>query len=305
MTRRRLGGPRGLSELMGATLGTAKLARGVGRARALLLWPQAVGPEIARMTRPRSQQGGTLYVEVRDSTTAHHLTMQRHHFLKRLNAMLAEGNGRPEDAVRELRFSVGTVRAPENTPRAAPLPAPDRARARQLVQEVADPELRQAALRAAEAVTRARRWREEQGWRPCPVCGERCPAPTRLPGEAPPPEAPPCRACALTLEDPNVRRAARVVARTPERLDALETTLGGSGRLAARYLALELLDDQLGLLALECVRSGGENNYLSFLRAQAETYLMLKLGKARGDLRRADHAALPERVRQVLAAGQP
>ena len=69
--------------------------------------------------------------------------------------------------------------------------------------------------------------------------------------------------------------------------------------------ALELLDDQLGLLALECVRSGGENNYLSFLRAQAETYLMLKLGKARGDLRRADHAALPERVRQVLAAGQP
>ena len=75
---------------MGATLGAARIAKGVQRARAILAWPQAVGPEIARLTRPRSQQGGTLFVEVRDSATAHHLTMQRHHFLKSLNALLGE-----------------------------------------------------------------------------------------------------------------------------------------------------------------------------------------------------------------------
>ena len=51
---RRLNGPRDFSELLGATLGTARIAKGVQRARALLVWPQAVGPEISRMTRPRS-----------------------------------------------------------------------------------------------------------------------------------------------------------------------------------------------------------------------------------------------------------
>ena len=67
---RRAGGPLDLSVLIGATLGKSRLGSGVQRARALLLWPQAVGPEIARLTRPRSQQGGTLYIEARDSTVS-------------------------------------------------------------------------------------------------------------------------------------------------------------------------------------------------------------------------------------------
>ncbi|MFC6748306.1 DUF721 domain-containing protein [Deinococcus aquaticus] len=221
MTRgRRLSGPRQMGELMGATLGTARIARGIERARAILMWPQAVGPEIARITRPRTQQGGTLFVEVRDSATAHHLSMQRHHFMKALNALI------PEKPISEIRFSVGTVRGPEAAvPTPAPLPAPDRARARQLVEGVQSersPELKGAALRAAEAITRARRWREEQGWRPCPVCGEAS-------------REQPCRACLLTLDDPNVRRAARLLQRWPERLPELRGTLGDSGAGAARH----------------------------------------------------------------------
>ncbi|MFD1730686.1 DUF721 domain-containing protein [Deinococcus malanensis] len=190
---RRMGGPRGLGELMGATLGSAKLSRGVQKAQAILAWPQAVGPQVARITRPRTQQGRVLFVEVRDSATAHHLTMQRHHFLKALNALL------PDAPIEEIRFSVGTIRTPLDAPRAAPLPAPDRRRAREMARAVTDPELQSVALRAAEAVTRARRWREEQGWRPCPVCAE-------------PSSEQPCRACTLTLEDPNVKRAARAPA---------------------------------------------------------------------------------------------
>ncbi|MBB5235478.1 DUF721 domain-containing protein [Deinococcus budaensis] len=281
---RRLGGPRDLSQLMNATLGTARIAKGVQRARAILAWPQAVGPEIARLTRPRSQQGGTLFVEVRDSATAHHLTMQRHHFLKSLNALLGE------ERVTEIRFSVGTVRAPPPPPRVAPLPAPDRARAQALVRNV-DGDLKQVALRAAEAITRARKWREEQGWRPCPVCGEAS-------------QEQPCRACTLTLEDPNVRRAARTLTRAPERLAALPALLGDSGTNAARFLALALLEEQLDLLALECVRSGGEAGYRGFLAQQAEMYLALAHRRPRGTLKPEDRAALPERVRQVLEAGR-
>ena len=150
---RRTGGPLAMSTLIGATLGKNRLGYGVQRARALLLWPQAAGADIARMTRPRSVQGGTLFIEVRDSAAAHHLSMQRHHFLKRLNELLGEGQH-----VTELRFSVGQIRPAPDAPRAAPLPAPDRARARTLVQGVQgvdDPEVQAAALKAAEAVTRA------------------------------------------------------------------------------------------------------------------------------------------------------
>lgn len=281
---RRTGGTRSVSELLGATLGTARLAKGVQRARAILAWPQAVGPEIARMTRPRSQQGGTLFVEVRDSATAHHLTLQRHHFLKSLNALLGE------ERVTEIRFSVGTLRSPAPAPRVAPLPAPDLARAQALVRNV-DGDLRDVALKAAEAITRARKWREEQGWRPCPVCGEAS-------------REQPCRPCALTLQDPNVRRAARTLTRTPERLAALPPLLGDSGANAARYIALGLLEEQLDLLALECVRSGGEEGYRAFLSQQAEVYLSLMHRRPRSVLRREDRAALPERVRQVLGAGR-
>jgi predicted nucleic acid-binding Zn ribbon protein len=285
VTKRRLNGPRGLNELMNATLSSARLARGVQKAQAILAWPQAVGADLARITRPRSQQGGTLFVEVRDSATAHHLSMQRHHLLKALNALLKD------QPVTEIRFSVGSIQAPPDAPRAAPLPAPDRARARKLVQDVQDPELKQAALRAAEAITRARKWREEQGWRPCPVCGE-------------PSKEQPCRACALTLEDPNVRRAARVVMRAPHRLTEYADSLGDSGMNAARFLALRDLAEQLDVLAVECVRSGHEDAYRAFLAEQATLYLALHGRKPRAAVTRADRAALPERVQQVLSAGR-
>lgn len=281
---RRLGGPRGLSDLMGATLGSARIAKGVQKARAILAWPQAVGPEIARLTRPRSQQGGTLFVEVRDSATAHHLTLQRHHFLRRLNEVLGE------ERVTEIRFSVGTVPPPPDVPRQAPLPAPDRERARALVQDVQG-DLRGVALKAAEAITRARKWREEQGWRPCPVCGE-------------PSREQPCRACELTLEDPNVRRAARTLTRHPDRLAALPALLGNSGADAARFLALASLREALELLALECVRGGGAAGYRDFLAEQAELFVALTHRAPRRPLTRADRATLPERVRTVLEAGR-
>ncbi|UBV41482.1 DciA family protein [Deinococcus taeanensis] len=281
---RRMSGPLRLGDLMGATLGSAKLTYGIRRARAILLWPQAVGPDIARMTRPRTQQGTTLFVEVRDSATAHHLSMQRHHFLKALNALL------PDAPLTEIRFSVGTVREPTPPAAVSPLPAPDRARARQLVQDVPD-DLKSAALRAAEAITRARKWREEQGWRPCPVCGEAS-------------REQPCRACTLTLDDPNVRRAARTLMRQPERLEALRDTIGNSGVHAARHLALRQLEDQLNLLALECVRSGHDDGYREFLEQQARVFLALTLGRPRAGLRRADFTALPDGARSVLSAGR-
>uniref|UniRef100_UPI0025D120BE DUF721 domain-containing protein n=1 Tax=Deinococcus sp. TaxID=47478 RepID=UPI0025D120BE len=185
---RRTGGSRGLRDVIGITLARHRLQGGLSKARSIILWPQVVGPELARLTRARTQQGNTLFIEVRDSSMAHFLTMQRSTFLSMLQEQLGDLS------VTELRFSVGRLNTHVPVPLPEPLPAPDRARARQLAR-AAPESLHDVALKAAEAVTRARRWREQQGYAPCEVCGE----PSRLQ---------PCRACTLNLDDPNVRRAA-------------------------------------------------------------------------------------------------
>lgn len=278
---RRLGGLHGLSDVLGLTLSKHRLQGGINKARSIVLWPQVVGPELARLTRARTQQGNTLVVEVRDSSMAHFLTMQRATFLKMLQAKLGD------QSVTELRFTVGTPRAAAQTPLPEALPAPNQARAEALAAHLppeASPELHRAALQAAQAITRARRWREQQGYAPCPVCGE-------------PSKEQPCRACTLTLQDPLVRRAALALLRDPARLAALSGTLGDAGADAARYLALAQLAEQLDVLALECVQSGGAAQYQEYLRAQARKYLHLH---CRRIPTRADAQALPERVRQVL-----
>lgn len=283
-SKHRTGGVAEMGVLVGAALAKSRLGYGVKRAQAMLLWPKAVGPEIARITKPRSQYGETLYIEVRDSATAHHLTMQRHHFLRRLQHLLED------QSVTELRFSVGSIKAPPDAPRAAPLPTADRQRAKELVRGLENMELQAVALRTAEAITRARKWRIEQGWRSCPVCGE-------------PTAEQPCRACRLTMQDPNVRRAAKKLMYKPELLEAFEGTLGDSGTKAACYLALAELREQLEELALECVRNGHEQGYYSFLVEQSKVYLCLKLKKSKADLAKADEMALPIQIQQVLHAG--
>lgn len=277
-------GSRDLRGLMGETLGKHRLNHGVRKARAVLLWPQAVGPELARLTRPRGVTGSMLFVEVRDSAHAHSLTMQRHHFLKRLHELLGD------ESVTELRFVVGQFDEPLRPAAPSPLPPPDARRARELSGGVPEP-LRGSALLAAEAITRARRWRESQGYRPCPVCGEATPEQ-------------PCHACSLTLQDPLVGRAAGRLARDPGRLGHLSDELGASGADAARYLALHSLAEQLDVLALECAREGGESYYRDFLRQQAEVYVALTRRAAARRLSVKDRELLPARVAAVLAAGR-
>ncbi|ADV67812.1 DUF721 domain-containing protein [Deinococcus maricopensis] len=280
---RRGGGPRNMSALLQQTLGKHRLARGVGRARAILAWPGVVGPELARLTRARSQHGPVLYVEARDHVLANFLTMQRMMFLERLQAALGD------ESVTELRFTVGTIHHKPAAPPPEPLPAPDREAARRMASATQGSDLHRVTLKAAEAVTRARRWRERQGYRPCPICGE------------PTPEHP-CKACQVTLQNPVVRRAAHTLTRDPDRYPHLVTSLTESGADAARYLALGTLQEQLEVLALECVRSGGEAHYREFLAQQADTYLSLTLRKPRALLTPQDRRALPERVQHVLNA---
>ncbi|ADY26135.1 protein of unknown function DUF721 [Deinococcus proteolyticus MRP] len=293
---RREGDLRTVGELMNATLGKNRLGFGVQRAQALLVWPQAVGPEVARLTRARSFQFGTLHIEARDSAAAHHLSMQRHHFMRRLNELLAQQAppGVAPEQVTEIRFGTGWTDPGEarraHAPQLPPLAPAEQARAAQAAQ-AAGQELQDVAQRAAEAVARRRRWREQQGWHPCPVCGE--PSPHT-----------PCRPCQRTLREPLVRRAADDLMRRPETILGLEDRLGPAAEQAAHFLAVQGLEGRLQLLALECVQSGGAGDYREFLEEQCGKLLAVMGRKPLSAVTAADYALLPEQVRQVLLAGR-
>lgn len=288
---------RSVGDLMQATLGKNRLGYGVRRAQALLLWPQAVGPEVARLTRARSFQFGTLHVEARDSAVAHHLSMQRHHFQNRLNELLSRSTvpGQPPELVTEIRFGTGFLQEDEGRAATPPLLLPPLAPAEQAkaaaVAESAGDNLREVAQRAAEAVARRRRWREQQGWRACPVCGE-------------PSSHSPCRPCERLLSDPLIRRAAAEVVRQPLTLLGLEVRLGPAGEQAAQYLAVQQLRERLHLLALECVAAGGAEPYREFLEEQCAHLLAVMHHKSPAEVTAADYSQLPEQVRAVLLASR-
>lgn len=282
MTRR--GGQRDLRALLTQTLKKNRLMYGVDRARAVLLWPEVVGPDLARLTRARAQQRNVLFIEAQDSVLANFLTMQRHVFLQRLQDRMGD------QSVTELRFSVGTWTQKIEARPAEPLPPPDKARAEEIVRDVPDA-IRDSALKAAEAITRARLWREQQGWPKCPICGTHA-------------ETVPCVPCQNLLANPSIQAMAKALARTPEAYPQYVHDLGETAAEAARHLTLRTLAEQIDLLAVECARAGGATEYLQFLKAQADAYLSLWHRKPRTALTRDDLRALPERPRHVILAGR-
>lgn len=292
----REGAGRTLGDLMGPALGKHRLGAGISRAQPLLLWPQAAGPELARLTRARSFQRGVLFVETRDSAAAHHLSMQRHHFVPRLNALLraGAGSGWTPPQVTDIQFGTGWAAPPAPQPAPQPLPpasAAERAAAQALAQ-AAPPALQAAVQQAAETLARSRRLKLAQGWGPCPVCGEPTPVPAH-----------PCAPCARLLQDPLVQRGAGDLVRRPEMLPALAQRLGPDGAEAARFLALQKLEGQLHHLAPECVRAGTDE-YHHFLEQQARFFLALLGRISSAEVTPAGWSALPDGVRRVLQAGQ-
>ncbi len=93
-------------------LGLAEKAAGY---RALALWAEAAGPDIARRTAPSRFIEGVLYVDVESPAWASQLTFMREILIERLNERLGGGKAEPSHevthgAVREIRFRVRSVR---------------------------------------------------------------------------------------------------------------------------------------------------------------------------------------------------
>src|SRR5690606_9882251 len=81
------------------------MKRSLRRAEAVLLWPRIVGADVAKFSTARSVRDGVLFVDVSDSETAMHLSMQRRRFLSAYRDTYGVTD------VRDVRFQVGRLGA--------------------------------------------------------------------------------------------------------------------------------------------------------------------------------------------------
>jgi len=89
---------RSVAEALPRALRSLGIARRTREAQALWLWPQLVGPALARETSAQVLRGGTLWVTASSTPLAHQLHLERRGLIDRLNEMI----GAP--VVREIRF---------------------------------------------------------------------------------------------------------------------------------------------------------------------------------------------------------
>lgn len=163
-----------LAEVLEAALKRLDLQDAALEARAVMLWPQIVGEQMARASEAQRVQAGTLLVVTRSSVWSQEFSFQKPAILRRYRERLGK------DFVKDLRFSVGPVRGvaaaqsvrtpPEEEVRRIELPREEVNRiARASAAE--DPELAQAIRRALTHEAQIREWQLRHGARACPKCG--------------------------------------------------------------------------------------------------------------------------------------
>src|SRR5262245_50926439 len=104
-----------LSRILDETLRKLDLTEAADGARAVMLWPEIVGEQMAAASEARAIRAGTLHVVTRSSAWSQELSFQKSVILRRFRDRLGS------DAVRDLRFTVGKVRgAAAAVPKGAP-----------------------------------------------------------------------------------------------------------------------------------------------------------------------------------------
>lgn len=269
-----------VSELLAEVFRRGGMKRAVRRAEAVLLWPQVAGGQLARFTRARNLIDGVLFVDVGDSETAMHLTLQRQRFVDAYRGKFGARD------VRDIRFQPGR---PVMTDPEPPRPPPGEAdpgelsRLTRALGELDLPEeLSAPALRAARTMLAYRARRRAEGWTPCPTC------------EALTPDPGLCTVCSRYASEPRVRGAAARLMVDPT-LDPADLSV--EQRAVAVRLAIQELEGSLAELLPQVLADGS-------LRPQLETvarcYLALRLEKPPETIDDRDLSSLPTRVARVL-----
>lgn len=282
MAPRRSGGH--VSEVLAEVFRRGGMKRAVKRAEAVLLWPQVVGTDVARFTEAKALQDGTLFVEVPDSETAMHLSMQRQRFLDVYRGRFAVRE------VREIRFRVGRRTPPpaeEPPPRADADPAEVAQLARELGRLDLPDALAAPTMKAARAMLEDRARKRALGWRPCRHCGALC-------GDRDDEDDPSCDSCRRYALDPKVDHAAHRLAVDP---DAATPLLSEDERAVAAHRAERYLDATLLELLPQVL---ADPKHRIQLESAARNLLALKLRKPPSAVDRDDDVHLDPRIVRAL-----
>jgi len=167
----------------------------------LFLWAEAVGPKLARLTRPLRVREGVLFVEVSNPVLAQELELLKERYLARLNELLrARARSHPRlqpitSRVEDLRFRVSGVilepdreeveregpgeraqgqgrgRSPSPSLEEVELTPEELAEIDELVGKLEDGRLREAFRRLLATERRIEKLRERLGGKRCPRCG--------------------------------------------------------------------------------------------------------------------------------------
>lgn len=151
----------------------------VAQQRAVTLWSDVVGPQIAASTRAVSVRDGILFVATKSSTWAHELIFRKKAIMEAFERELGKG------VLTDIRFQArGYSDAGEEEEESQRAPAPDpsewsrialteadRATVAETIEGISDPDLRAHMERVLVDSIRLRRWKEEHGWARCKRCG--------------------------------------------------------------------------------------------------------------------------------------
>lgn len=300
---------RHVSELLAEVFRRGGMRRAVRRAEAVLLWRRLVGAELAAFSTALTLRDGILYVNVSDSETAMHLSLERHRFIAAYRDRYAVTD------VRDIRFQVGRLEHEELPAEAPPtLPPPDEAAVRSMREELEGLELPQEvfdeALGAARNLISLREARRAEGWTPCPCCGvlhdgavrprtlreaaleasSRRDLEVELSREL-------CEACARYSREGRVVAASRAL-RSGKRSAGAD--LSEDEAAVARHLALRGLDDTLAALL---PAAASEPRLSAQLEAVSRIRVALASDKAPEAVTREELGRLDPRIPVVLARG--
>ncbi len=164
-----------------------QIAQKVKEHTAPLVWAELVGPQVAGATEVEKVSGGVLFVSTRSAMWAQELNFYKPDILRRLNEKIGARPGEP--LITDIRFAnKGLKREKEGEiPKPPPLhPTRDElddlevtADERRVIEDgiavVSDDFLRGKLRNARIADAKVRTWRMENGWSPCPHCGDLAP----------------------------------------------------------------------------------------------------------------------------------
>lgn len=270
--------PTRVSDILADVFSKSGIKRGMRRAEAVLLWRHVVGPDVAKFSTAKSLQDGILYVEVPDSETSMHLTLQRQKFLDVYKVKF-----KVQD-IYDIRFRVGRVEGKEEKQKSKEtvIHVDPKALA-QLTKSLTElPEaLAQPTMQAARSMLAYRERKLAEGWQACKLCGALS-------------EKEFCDACERYKTEPIVVKASELMIEKP-----LEATpfLSNEERAVAIYLAQEKLKETMAEL-LPFVLA--DARYKAELERSSRAYLSLKLAKPLEALTDDDLDLLDGRVARAL-----